>query len=62
MKKVENYKLEKLWKNLKLYVTIDKEIVKFVGTEIEKYKFHQHKSPILIDDIDISEIWSNWYR
>ena len=25
-------------------------------TEIEKYKFHQHKSPILIDDIDINKI------
>ena len=32
-----------------------KNIVKFDDTEIEKYKFHQYKSPILIKDIDINE-------
>ena len=35
---------------------MDKEIIKFDDTEIEKYKFHQHKSPILIDNININKI------
>ena len=35
---------------------MDKEIIKFDDTEIEEYKFHQHKSPILINDIDINKI------
>ena len=34
---------------------MDKEIVKLDYTEIEKYKFHQHKIPFLIDNIDISK-------
>ena len=33
-----------------------KEIIKFYGTEIEEYKFHQYKSPILINNIDINRI------
>ena len=32
-----------------------KNIIKFGDTEIEEYKFHQYKSPILIKDIDINE-------
>ena len=32
------------------------KIEKFDDTEIEKYKFHQHKSPILINNIDINKI------
>ena len=35
---------------------MDKNIVKFEETEIEEFKFHQYKSPILINDIDINEI------
>ena len=35
---------------------MDKQIIKFSDTEIEKYKFHQHKNPILINNIDISKI------
>ena len=31
---------------------MDKKIIKFDGTEIEEYKFHQNKSPILINDMD----------
>ena len=27
-----------------------------IDTEIEKYKFHQHKKPISIDNIDINKI------
>ena len=30
-----------------------KKIIKFDDTEIEEYKFHQYKSPILINAIDI---------
>ena len=33
-----------------------KEITEFGDTEIEKYKFYQHKSPILISKIDINKI------
>ena len=32
------------------------KIEKFDDTEIEKYKFHQHKGPILINNIDINKI------
>ena len=35
---------------------MDKNIVKFEETVIEEFKFHQYKSPILINDIDINEI------
>ena len=35
---------------------MDKEIIKFDDTEIEEYKFHQNKSLILINDIDINKI------
>ena len=31
---------------------MDKNIIKFDETEIEKYKFQQHKSPISIDNIE----------
>ena len=31
---------------------MDKKIIKFDDTEIEKYKLDQHKSPILINNID----------
>ena len=32
---------------------IDNKIIKFDDTEIGKYKFHQHKNTILIDNINI---------
>ena len=32
------------------------KIIKIDDTEIEEYKFHQHKSPISINNIDINEI------
>ena len=35
---------------------MDKRIIKFDDTKIEKYKFHQNKSPISINDIDINKI------
>ena len=35
---------------------MDKKVIKFGDTEIEKHKFHQHKSPILRNNIDINKI------
>ena len=35
---------------------MDKEIVTFGDTEVEKDKFHQYKTPISIYNVDISEI------
>ena len=35
---------------------MDKKVIKFDHTEIKEYKFHQYKSPISINDIDINEI------
>ena len=35
---------------------MDKKIIKFYDTETGKYKFHQYKSSILIDNIDINKI------
>ena len=35
---------------------MDTKIIKFDDTEIEEFEFHQHKSPILINDIDIDKI------
>ena len=52
MVKAENYKL----KNLKPNIKTDEKFFKFDDAEIEKYKFHQHKSPISIDNIDINKI------
>ena len=50
---MENYKLEKLSKR---YITMDKRTIKIDDTEIEKYKFHQYKSPISINNVDINKI------
>ena len=35
---------------------MDKKIIKFDDTEIEKYKFDQYKRPILIDNIDVNKV------
>ena len=35
---------------------MDKTIIKFGCIEIEKQKFHQHKSPISINNININKI------
>ena len=35
---------------------MDKKIIKFGDSENEKRKFHQHKSPILVSNIDINKI------
>ena len=34
---------------------MDKKIMKFDDTEIEKCKFHQHKRPISTDNIDVKK-------
>ena len=34
---------------------MDKNIIKFDSTEIEKYKFHQHKNSFLVGNIDINK-------
>ena len=41
---------------MKVYIKMTKKNIKFCDTEIEKHKFHQHKCPLLIEDIDINEI------
>ena len=35
---------------------MDKKFIKFDDGEIEKYKFHQHKNPFSINNIDINKI------
>ena len=35
---------------------MDKKFIKFHDTEIEKYKFHQDKSPISKNNTDIDKI------
>ena len=35
---------------------MDEKIIKFDDTEFEEYEFHQYKSPISINDIDIDKI------
>ena len=35
---------------------MDKKNITFDDTEIEKYKFHKHKSPISLDNININKI------
>ena len=38
---------------------MDARIIAFGDTEIEKQKFHNHKNPILIDDVDINKIMTS---
>ena len=35
---------------------MEKKIIKFNDTGIEKYKFHQYKSPILINELNINKV------
>ena len=48
--KIKNYK-----KFIIIYET-GKEIITLGDTEVKKHKFHQYKSPISINDADISKI------
>ena len=41
---------------MKVYIKIDKKIIKFRDTEIKKQKFHQPKSIISINNINIKKI------
>ena len=41
---------------MKAYIKMEKTIIKFGDIEIEKQKFHQHKRPISIKNIDINKI------
>ena len=41
---------------MKVYIKLDKKIIKFGDTEIERHNFHLHNSPILINNIDINKI------
>ena len=45
--------LKKLQKKIKPYRKMDRKRSEFGNTEIEKYEFHQYKSPISINHIDI---------
>ena len=35
---------------------MDEQIIKYYGAEIEEHKFHQYKTPLSINDIDINNI------
>ena len=35
---------------------MDKKNIKFGNTEVEKHKFHQNRSPITINNVDIDKI------
>ena len=50
--KIINYKHKKL----KPYIKMDKKIIKLDETEIEEHKFHQYKSSIFMNNIDINKI------
>ena len=56
---MKNYKLKKFRKKIKTTHKNGKKIITFDDTEIEEYEFHQFKSPILINAIDINKIVSN---
>ena len=43
-------------KKLKPYIKMDKKIVKFNHTEIEKCEFYEHKSPVSISNIDVNKM------
>ena len=47
----KNYK-----KKFKPYIKVSKKFIKLDDTEIEEYEFHQYKSPISTNDIDINKI------
>ena len=55
MKKVEDYKLKKGSKLLKVYKKMEKAIIKFGDNEIEKHKFHQYKRPISIKKVSFGK-------
>ena len=48
--------IKKIQTLLKIYIKIEKSVIKFGDIEIEKQKFHQNKRPISIKNIDINKI------
>ena len=52
---MENNKFLKIYKVLKTYIKTEK-IIKVGDIKIETQKFHQHKEPISIKNIDINKI------
>ena len=48
--------VKEMIKKLKSYIKMDKKIINFDYTEIEEFKFHEYKSPFLINNINIHEI------
>ena len=41
---------------MKPYIRMNKKIIKFDDTQIEKYKLQQYKSPFSMDNIDVNKI------
>ena len=56
MKKVENYELKKIENHLKVCIKLGETVIKFGDIEIEKQKFHQHKRPISMKNININKM------
>ena len=56
MKKKKKIINSKKYKNLNVYVKMEKTIKKFGDIEIKKQKFQQHKRLISINNIDIIKI------
>ena len=42
--------------NINSHIKLSKEILTFGDIEIEKHKFHCHKSPIFLKDVDIENV------
>ena len=53
LKKVKQFKLKKKFKS---NIIMEKTIIKFGAIEIQKQKFHQHRGPISIKNVDIDKI------
>ena len=53
---MKSYKLKKIYKNLKVFIKMEKTNVTFRDIEIGKQRIHQHKRPISINNIDIDKI------
>ena len=51
-----HYKFKKIESFLKVYIKMEKTIIKFDDTKIPKQKFHQHKRPISLKNVSIDKI------
>ena len=56
MKKSKKLQIKKIIKRIKTIYKNGLKNENFDGADIGKYKFHQYKSPILINDTDINKI------